>query len=134
MAAWTYGLIGLFGVVLAVVGLAGMTAYSTAQRRREIAVRMAFGAGARNVLTLVLKETSILLITGILLGTTFAILAERALGAASSTVATVNSRSSSDPWVIVGAPLLLAVLSLFACYVPGRRSTKLNPVTALRHE
>ena len=111
-----------------------MTAYSTAQRRREIAVRMAFGAGARNVLMLVLKETSILLITGILLGTTFAILAERALGVASSTVATVNSRSSSDPWVMVGAPLLLAVLFLFACYVPGRRSAKLNPVTALRHE
>jgi len=95
---------------------------------------MALGARSQDVLTLVLKEASALLLTGILIGTTLAILAERGLAAVSSTVGNVNSRSSSDPLIIVGAPLLLGVLALFACYVPGRKSTKLDPMTALRHE
>ncbi|HWY70875.1 MAG TPA: FtsX-like permease family protein [Terriglobales bacterium] len=116
------------------VRLAGLAAYSVSQRYREISRCAALGARSQDVLTLVLKEASALLLTGILIGTTLAILAERGLAAVSSTVGNVNSRSSSDPLIIVGAPLLLGVLALFACYVPGRKSTKLDPMTALRHE
>jgi len=60
VASWTYGMIGFFGYVLAGVGLAGVTAYAVQQRRREIGIRMALGARARNVLGIIMKEGTVL--------------------------------------------------------------------------
>jgi hypothetical protein len=114
-AAWTYGVIGFFGLVLASVGLAGMTAYSVTQRRHEIAVRMALGARSRDVLGLVIKESISLVAVGTIIGMALAAAAERTLTAMSSAVATVNSTSSSNPVVLAGAPLSLAALALLAC-------------------
>ena len=134
-AAWTYGLIGIFGLVLASVGLGGVTAYSVTQRRHELAVRMAVGAGKRDVMALVLKEGAYLIGIGTALGMSCAWAGEHALSAMSATVGKINtSTSSSDPVVMIGAPLLLATLALLACYLPARRSTRINPVTALRQE
>ena len=67
-ASWTYGLIGVFGLVLASVGLAGVTAYAVAQRGHEIGIRMALGAQKRNVLGLVMAEGAALVTVGTITG------------------------------------------------------------------
>lgn len=134
MAAWTYGTIGIFGLLLACVGLAGMSAYSVSQRRQELAVRMAMGAQKRDVLKLVIGEGAFLLVSGSIVGMMLAAAAERAISAMSSAASQVNSTSSSNPVVLIGAPSLLIVLGLVACYLPARRSTAIDPAHALRQE
>jgi len=134
MAAWTYGTIGIFGLLLASVGLAGMSAYSVSQRRQELAVRMAMGAQKRDVLKLVIGEGAFLLVSGAILGMMLAAAAERAVSAMSSPASHVNTTSSSNPVVLIGAPLLLIALGLLACYLPARRSASIDPAHALRQE
>ncbi|HWC20107.1 MAG TPA: FtsX-like permease family protein, partial [Terriglobales bacterium] len=133
-AAWTYGLVGVFGLVLASIGLAGVTAYSVRQRRHELAVRLAIGAQPRDVIGLVIKDGAYLVLAGTTLGMSCAWMGEHALTAMSATVGKINSTTSSNPLIIIGAPLLLAFLALIACYWPARKSTQINPVTALRQE
>jgi putative ABC transport system permease protein len=134
ISSWTYGFVGLFGLVLSAVGLAGMTAYSVAQRRREIGLRMALGAQRGNLLSLVMKEGLQLVLAGTAIGMTGAWVGARLLSAMNSSVGHVTSTSTSDIKVLVGAPLLLAWLALLACYVPARRSMTVDPVVALRQE
>jgi predicted permease len=130
-ASWTYGLIGVFGLVLASVGVAGVTAYSVAQRGHEIGIRLALGAQKRDVLGLVMKEGATLVTAGALIGLAFAWAGMHALA---GTFFSVTSVQAGDPLLLVGAPLLLAGLALLACYVPARRSTRIDPVVALRQE
>jgi putative ABC transport system permease protein len=130
-ASWTYGLIGVFGLILASVGLAGVTAYSVTQRGHEIGIRLALGAQKRDVLGLVMKEGAVLVTVGALIGLTFAWAGMRALAGMFFSVASVQGE---DPALLVGAPLLLAGLALVACYVPARRSTRIDPMVALRQE
>ncbi|MCU1238076.1 MAG: transporter related, partial [Candidatus Solibacter sp.] len=134
MTSWTYGLIGIFGLVLSAVGLAGMTAYSVAQRGREIGIRMALGAQRSNVLGLVMKEGLQLVVVGTAIGMAGAWTGSRLLAAMNSSVGHVTTTSGTDPVVVLGAPLLLAVLALAACYLPARKSMSIDPVVALRQE
>jgi ABC-type antimicrobial peptide transport system permease subunit len=133
-AAWTYGLIGIFGLVLAAVGLAGMTAYSVAQRGHEIGIRMALGASHLDVLRLIMKEGMLLVTSGTAIGLACAWAGSRMLSAMNSSVGQVTATSASDPVVLLGAPLVLASLALLACYLPARKSTQVNPVVAFRQE
>jgi len=130
-ASWTYGFMGLFGLVLASVGLAGMTAYSVAKRGHEIGIRMALGARKRNVLALVMKEGATLVAVGTLAGLAFALPAIRAMSSMFFTVASVQFY---DPLLLVGSPLLLAGIALLACYAPARRATRIDPAVTLRME
>jgi putative ABC transport system permease protein len=130
-AAWTYGLIGIFGLVLAAVGLAGVTAYSVAQRAHEIGIRMALGARQADVLGLVMKDGVLMVMIGTLLGLGAAWAGMRMLAGLFSSVA---STSASNPALILGAPLLLGSLALVSCYLPARRSTQIEPAVALRQE
>jgi putative ABC transport system permease protein len=130
-ASWTYGLIGAFGLILASVGLAGVTAYSVSQRGREIGIRVALGAQNRDVLALVLKEGVVLVTVGTVVGLAAAWAGIRVLSGLFFTVASVQS---SDPLLLVGAPLLMAFLALLACYLPARRSMQIDPAVALRQE
>ncbi len=130
-AAWTWNLIGAFGLILAVVGLAGVTAYSVAQRRHEIGIRMALGAQNRDVLGLVMKEGAVLIAAGALIGMALTWAGIRLLSGIFFSVASVQA---FDPALLLGAPLLLATLALLACYIPARRSTRIDPATALRRE
>lgn len=134
MAAWTYAVIGAFGLILAGVGLAGVTAYSVARRTRGIGVRMALGARTQGVLSLVMKEGFVLVSAGTLVGMIAAWAGARFLSSMNSSVGTVSSTSTSNPIVLLGAPVLLAVLAMIACYLPARRSMQVDPVTALRQE
>ncbi len=134
VAAWTYALIGVFGLLLASVGLAGVTACSVAQRRREIGIRIAVGARNRDVVRLVMKEGLALFAAGAAFGMLGAWAAARLLASMNSSVGTVTSTGTSDPTVLVGAPLLLGSLVLVASYLPARKAMAVDPVTALRQE
>jgi putative ABC transport system permease protein len=130
-ASWTYGLLGFFGLVLASVGLAGMTAFSVASRAHEIGIRMALGAQKSDVLALVMKEGAALVLVGTGIGLAVAWAGIRSLSAVFFTLASVKA---SDPVLLAGAPALLAALALVACYIPARRSTRIDPAVTLRAE
>jgi len=130
-ASWTYGLVGVFGLILASVGLAGVTAYSVARRQHEISIRMALGAHRGHVLGLVMKEGALMVLVGTALGL---LVAGAGLRVMSGLFASVASTSTTDPHVMLGAPLLLGAIALAACYVPARKSTSIDPAAVLRSE
>jgi len=130
-AAWTYYCIGIFGLVLACVGLGGVTAYSVTQRRHEIGIRIALGARAADVLGLVMKEGAVIVVLGTIAGLAAGWAALRLMSGLFQTVATV---STSDPVLVLGATLLLAGVALIACYLPARKSATIDPAVALRQE
>ncbi len=129
-----YGGIGLFGLVLAAIGLAGVTAYAVARRRKEIGIRMALGARKMQVLRLVLREGAALVTVGTVLGFLGAMAMVKMLSALTSIFSDAFNVSTNDPRLLLGAPLLLAALAMLACYIPARRSMKIDPVKALRQE
>ncbi|MCL4402401.1 MAG: FtsX-like permease family protein, partial [Acidobacteria bacterium] len=133
-ALWTYACVGLFGLILSAVGLAGVTAYSVTRRRREIGIRVALGAQRTGVLRLVMTEGLVLVTAGTVIGFAIAWAGMRVLSAFMSMVARTAGTSYSDPVLLLGAPLLLAVLALLACYVPARKSLRIDPAVALRQE
>jgi putative ABC transport system permease protein len=130
----TYGGIGLFGLVLAAIGLAGITAYSVAQRRKEIAIRTALGASRARVLRLVLREGTALVSVGTVLGFLGAMAMAKILSALTNIFVEALKVGTDDPRLLVGAPLLLAAVAMLACYVPARRSAQMDPLKALREE
>ena len=134
LAAWIYGAVGMFGLILASTGLAGITAYSVTQRTHEIGIRMALGARRADVLRLVMKEGMALVIVGAAIGLAMAQGATRVLSVFLSAISQTVTHTNSDPVLLIGAPLLLGLLALVACYVPARRSTRIDPVVALRQE
>jgi ABC-type antimicrobial peptide transport system permease subunit len=129
-----YGGIGLFGLVLAAIGLAGVTAYAVARRRKEIGIRMALGARKVQVLGLVLREGAALVTVGTALGFLGAMALVKMLSALTNIFSDSFNVTTSDPRLLVGAPLLLAALAMLACYIPARRSMTIDPVKALRQE
>jgi len=130
----TYGAIGLFGLVLAAIGLAGVTAYTVARRRKEIAIRTALGATKLQVLRLVLREGAALLMSGTLFGFLGAITLAKIVSALANMFVDALNIGMTDPRLLAGAPLLLAAVTLLACYVPARKAAKIDPLRALRQE
>jgi len=128
----TYAGIGLFSLVLSAVGLAGVTAYAVAQRRKEIAIRMALGARKGQVLLLVLREGAALVSAGTVLGLAGALCLAKMLSALTSVFVEALKVGTNDLRLLAGLPLLLAGLALFACYVPARRAAGIDPLKALR--
>lgn len=130
-AAWTWNLIGAFGLILASVGLAGVTAYSVRQRGHEIGIRMALGAQKTDVLALVMKEGALIVMAGTIIGMA---LTWAGLRLMSSLFFSVASVKAFDPLLLAGAPLALSSVALLACYLPARRSLQIDPAVALRGE
>jgi ABC-type antimicrobial peptide transport system permease subunit len=133
-SAQTYGGIGLFGLFLAAIGLAGVTAYAVAQRRKEIAIRTAVGARPLQILRLVLREGTALISAGTILGFLGAVAMAKILSALTSLFVDALKIGTADPLLLVGAPALLAAVAMLACYIPARKSTKIDPLKALREE
>lgn len=119
---------GALALILAVVGVYGVKAYTVAQRTREIGVRKALGATTGETLSLLLRESVLLTAVGLGLGLVLAALVARALASLLYEV------SALDPFAFVVAPLILAAASLIATYLPARRAASISPITALRQD
>jgi MacB-like periplasmic core domain/FtsX-like permease family len=130
-AAWTWNLLGAFGLILAASGLAGVTAYAVTRRGREIGIRVALGAQRRNVLSLVMREGIAVVAVGTLAGMMLTWVGIKAMSAFFFSVASVKS---FEPAVLIGAPFLLAGLALTACYAAARKALAIDPAVALRRE
>jgi hypothetical protein len=130
----TFGGIGLFGLVLSAIGLAGVTGYVVAQRRREIGIRMALGASKGQVLRLVLREGTLLIAVGTALGLLGTFAMAKVLSAMTNILVEAFKIGTNDTRLLVGAPLLLAALAMLACYVPARTAAKVDPWTTLRQQ
>jgi predicted permease len=130
----TFGGIGLFGLILSAIGLAGVTGYAVAQRRKEIGIRMALGARKTQVLGLVLREGATLIAVGTVAGFLGAVALAKAMSAITTAFSNAFSLGVGDPRLLIGAPLLLAGLALLACYIPASRAMTIDPLKALRQE
>jgi predicted permease len=119
---------GLLALVLASVGIYGLMAYSVAQRTREIGIRMALGAIPRQILTMVLRESSSLSGVAITLGVVMSLLVMRFVKSVLFGIA------PSDPTVVCGAAALVIVVAFAASWVPARRAAKVQPMEALRRD
>ncbi len=122
------GLFALVSLVLAAVGIYGVTAYSVSRRTGEIGLRMALGARPRDVLRLVLGQGLALTAAGIGLGLLAAAALSRALGTFLFNV------SATDPLAFGGIALLLAGVATAACAIPARRAAAVDPLVALRED
>ena len=122
------GLFALLALVLSMVGIYGVMSYSVSRRAHEIGVRMALGAGAKQVLALVLREGMVLALTGIAIGALIAFALTRLLASLLFEV------SAKDPLAFVSVAALLAAVAFVACYIPARRATRVDPLVALRSE
>ncbi|MEX2304443.1 MAG: FtsX-like permease family protein [Bryobacterales bacterium] len=128
------GAFGLFGLILASIGLAAVTSHAVARRRKEIGIRTALGARRVQVLRLVLKEGVVLVVVGSLLGFVGAAAIARAASSITESFAKVFAVGTGDPILVIGAPLLLMILALLACYLPARKAAQVDPLVALREE
>jgi putative ABC transport system permease protein len=122
------GFFGALALLLATIGLYGVLSYSMARRRIEIGIRMALGAEHSRILRMVLGEVAILIGIGLAIG----------FGAALATTRLVASflygLQPNDPWTLGGSAALLAMVAAIAGYLPARRASRLDPMTALREE
>lgn len=134
LAVNVYGSMGVFAMILACTGLAGVTAYSVARRRREIGIRFALGAPQSNVYRLVLKESALMIAIGGAIGLALALAVMRALNSLLTTLSEATRTSLSDPLLLIGAPLLLTAISLLVCFFPARHALRIDPTASLREE
>jgi putative ABC transport system permease protein len=125
---WVFGTIGIVGLLLASVGVYGVLSYSVSQRTQEIGVRMALGAGRRDVLKLVMGSGLLLCGVGIVIGLCLAPLGTR------EARQLLYHVSPFDPVTFAGVALLLVAVSLLASWVPARRAMRVEPMLALRGE
>ena len=128
MLSTTSTAFALLATLLASVGLYGVLAYSVAQRTREIGVRMALGAEARQVRLLVLRRVALMVLVGGVIGLGGAM----ALGRVARSM--LFEMSGADPFVMIAASGLLALVALAAGYVPALRASRVDPMQALRYE
>lgn len=133
-AMHTYIGVAVFAILLSTMGLAGVTAYAVAQRRKEIGVRIALGARKLQVLRLVLREGAALIGAGMVLGFVGAMALTRILSSLLTAYAQAFQVGANDPRLILGVPLLMAALAFLACWIPARRAAKIDPIEALRQE
>jgi len=125
---WMFAMFGVVALVLASVGVYGVIAYGVSRRTQEIGVRVALGAQPADVVKLVVRGGAMLAITGIAIGLLGAFGLTRVIQSLLVDV------SSTDALSFVGVTLFLAAVALLASYVPARRATRVDPLTALRYE
>ena len=119
---------GGLALLVASIGLFGLMSYSVARRTNEIGIRMALGAERRDVLQLVMRESMILVVTGVLLGVAGAVAASRLIASLLFGLAPV------DPATMGGAVVVMVLLSAIAGYLPARRASRVDPMVSLRYE
>ena len=121
-------IMGLLGLILAVVGIYSVVSYAAVQRTQEIGIRMAMGAAPRDILKMILRQGLGVLGVGLVLGLIIALAGTRVM---SSLFVGIRP---TDPLTFALVAFLLAAIALFACWVPAYRATRIDPLVALRHE
>jgi len=123
-----FGILATAALLLAAIGIYGVMAFSVAQRTHEIGLRIALGAGRKQVLTLILREGIVLAAIGLGLGLVGALFVGRAVKSMLFGVGTM------DLGAFAAVSILLMASALLACYFPAQRATKVDPMVALRYE
>ena len=119
---------GALALILACIGLYGVMAHGVARRTSEIGIRMALGARGGNIAWMIVRETLYLVLAGLVLGVPAALIGGRLIATQ------LFGLSPTDPLTLVGAAIVLAVVAMLAGYLPARRASRVNPLTALRYE
>ncbi|HXC86312.1 MAG TPA: ABC transporter permease [Candidatus Cybelea sp.] len=122
---WIFAALAL---ALSAVGIFGVMSYSVSRRTQEMAIRMVLGASCREVQRMVLREGLQVTALGVAIGLGAALALSRVMAGY------VYGITSTDPLTLVGASLLLTLVALLASYLPARRATRVDPMTALRYE
>lgn len=120
--------LGIIALALAAMGVYGVMAYVVSQRTQEFGVRMALGADAGDLLALVLREGVTLAVAGLAIGLVLAVAVTRLMAGF------LIGISPFDLVTFIGVPVTLGMVTLLACWLPARRATKVDPMTALRAE
>jgi predicted permease len=128
MATLSLGVLGMMGAILSITGIFGMAAYSVSKRRKELGIRMALGAQRREILQSALGRAVRLLAFGSAAGLLLGLIASRVLAFI------VFQATPRDPLVLAGVVLAMALLGLFATWIPAQRALSINPLTLLREE
>lgn len=119
---------GITALLLAAIGIFGVMAYSVSRRTREIGVRVALGAGSRDVLGMILGQGLRTILIGVAIGLAGSLLLTRTLESMLFGV------TATDPLTFAGVIVILVMTALLACYLPARRAAKIDPMVALRYE
>jgi FtsX-like permease family len=128
LAAWIAGSVGVIALLLATIGVYGLTAHAVAQRRREIGIRIALGALRGQVVRMTVRRSLLLTAIGSAIGVSMA------AGLAQLLAGLLYGLSPVDPVSFIGAVVLLGAVALIASLIPARRAASINPVEALRSE
>ena len=128
LMAMLSGFFGLLAVLLAAVGLYGVISYVVARRRNEIGIRVALGAQRSQVVGMVMREGSLLLFAGLVIGTALSLIVGRTAGSL------LFGLTAHDPLTLAVASALLTVIAVWASFLPARRASNLDPMVALRLE
>jgi ABC-type antimicrobial peptide transport system permease subunit len=126
--AQAYTLFGGLALLLASIGLFGLMSYNVARRTNEIGIRMALGAQRTDVLGLVMRESMLLVVVGVVVGLVIAVTAARLV------TTLLFGLPARDPVTMVGAVVVMALVSALAGYLPARRASKVDPMVALHYE
>ncbi|MBA2527819.1 MAG: FtsX-like permease family protein [Pyrinomonadaceae bacterium] len=122
------GFFGLLGLLLSCAGLYGIMAHAVVRRTNEVGIRMAVGADRSHIIWMVLKESLLLVAVGLVIGV------PAALGAAHLISNQLFGLNPSDPVTLLTAVILLTLVAALAGYLPARKASRVNPLTALRYE
>ncbi|HVI83150.1 MAG TPA: ABC transporter permease [Chthoniobacterales bacterium] len=128
LGAMLFGAFGCIALLLAVVGVYGVKAYAVACRTREIGIRMALGAHRKDVFALIMRQGALQTALAVAVGLLLSLAAGRVLSQI------LYGVSPSDPLSLISSSFMLAAAALLACFLPARRATYVNPITALRTE
>jgi putative ABC transport system permease protein len=128
LATFLLGFFAFIALLLASIGIYAVMSYMVSQRTHEIGIRLALGAQPYNIFKLVVGQGLMLTASGLLIGLAGAFAMTRAMSGI------LYSVTATDPLTFIGISLLLALVAFFACFLPARRATRVDPMIALRYE